>query len=332
MSVSDRTDLAVWLKSQAADAALVDCIQHIATSCMKIAHLVGRAPLTGIAGSSDQTNVQGETQKQLDIISNDVMVEQLGQSPHIAAMVSEEVPDLIQNPDAAESARFVVCFDPLDGSSNIETNAAIGTIFSVLELDAPEAEVTTEKVLQSASSQIAAGYALYGPSTLLVLTTGKSVAVFAVDPDEKRFFLIEANVQIPEQTSEFAINMAYQRFWSPAVATYIEDCISGETGPRGKPFNMRWTGSMVADVHRLFVRGGIFLYPALSRPGGAEGKLRFLYEASPMAFLIETAGGGASTGTKALCSLKPAKLHQRAPTILGSKEEVYLVANHHRAQ
>ena len=331
MSVSDRTDLAAWLKSQAADTALVDCIQHIATSCIKIAHLVAHAPLNGITGTSKQTNVQGETQKQLDIISNDVMVEQLRLSPHIAAMVSEEVPDLIQNPDAAENASLVVCFDPLDGSSNIETNAAIGTIFSVLELNAPSTQVTTESVLQSASNQIAAGYALYGPSTLLVLTTGKSVAIFALGPDEMRFFLIEPDVQIPEQTNEFAINMAYSRFWSSAIATYIEDCVSGETGPRGKPFNMRWTGSMVADMHRLFVRGGIFLYPSLSKPGGADGKLRFLYEASPMAFLVETAGGGASTGTKALGSLKPTKLHQRAPTILGSKEEVDLVENHHRA-
>ncbi|HHG89698.1 MAG TPA: class 1 fructose-bisphosphatase [Devosia sp.] len=331
MEKTEREDLAAWLKSQAADVVLSDCLQHIATSCIRIAHLVARAPLEGTAGSSDTTNIQGETQKQLDIISNDVMIEQLRLCPHIAAVVSEEVPDLIANPDAAENASFVVCFDPLDGSSNIETNAAIGTIFSVLELDGPTTDVTAESVLQSASNQIAAGYALYGPSTLLVLTTGKSVAVFALDPDEKRFFLIEAKVQIPEQTSEFAINMAYQRFWSPAVATYIEDCISGETGPRGKIFNMRWTGSMVADVHRLFVRGGIFLYPALSRPGGAQGKLRLLYEAAPMAFLVETAGGGASTGTRPVRSIEPEKLHQRAPVILGSKEEVELLTNLHHA-
>ncbi len=329
MSVSDRTGLAVWLKSQAADVALVDCLQHIAASCKKIAHLVARAPLTGTTGISQQTNIQGETQKQLDIISNDVMVEQLRLSPHIAAMVSEEVPDLIQNPDAAQSARFVVCFDPLDGSSNIETNAAIGTIFSVLELDAPEAEVRTKSVLQSASNQIAAGYALYGPSTLLVLTTGKSVAIFALDPDEGVFLLLEDHVNIPEQTSEFAINMAYQRFWEPAVSNYIVQCVAGETGPRKKAFNMRWTGSMVADVHRLFVRGGIFLYPSLSKPGGAKGKLRFLYEANPMAFLVEVAGGAATTGTGSIRLIEPDRLHQRAPVILGSKEEVELLENLH---
>jgi fructose-1,6-bisphosphatase I len=322
MMASGKSGLAGWLENQSVTPGLKDAIGRTAAVCAQISALVRAAPLEGNDGSAKSTNVQGEEQKQLDVLTNDMMVGELSRCPEIAAMVSEEVPGLVFNEEAGENAALVACFDPLDGSSNIETNAAIGTIFSLLKLKKPTVRPEIPQVLAAAQNQVAAGYVLYGPSTLLVLSFGSSVAIFALEPGGKDFLLVEEKAVIPAQAAEFAINMAYANFWDKAVSTYVEDCIAGKTGPRGKAFNMRWTGSMVADVHRLFVRGGIFIYPSLAQAGRGEGKLRFLYEANPMAFLIEAAGGRALTGKGRIRAIIPGDLHQRAPVILGSSEEV----------
>lgn len=327
MAETAKNDLAIWLNAQVVDEHLGEIVQQLASTCTEIAHIVRNAPLEGNDGALDEINVQGEAQKQLDLITNDLKVKRLEKCSKVAAMVSEEVSDVIQNREADSDADLVVCFDPLDGSSNIETNSAIGTIFSILRLQRGAEPVTEADILQAASFQVTAGYVIYGPSTLLVLTTGRSVAIFALDLVDDSFRLIRDQVTIPQAASEFAINMAYARFWDVAVTTYVEGCIAGEAGPRGKAFNKRWTGSMVADVHRLFVRGGIFIYPSLSKPGGADGKLRFLYEANPMAFLVEVAGGKAMARTETIRSVRPSNLHQRVPVILGSHEEVQVLTD-----
>ncbi len=220
----------------------------------------------------------------------------------------------------------MVCFDPLDGSSNIETNSAIGTIFSLLRVAVSGGDVTEQDVLAASGNQIGAGYVLYGPATLLVVSVAKTVAVFALDPASEKFVLVRDGVSIPRVASEFAVNSAYGRFWEPALTGYVNDCVAGKTGPRDRDFNMRWTGSMVADVQRILARGGIFIYPALERVGAEDGKLRFLYEANPMAMLVENAGGKAMARTAALRDFSPASLHARSPVVLGSAEEVELLA------
>jgi len=311
-----------WLDQAQADPALVSALEGLADAAFKIAATIRSAPLLGQTGAANAVNVQGEDQKLLDVISNDVTVAALSASHHVAAMVSEEIEEVIQNPNADAKAGLIVCFDPLDGSSNIETNSAIGTIFSIIATDPANRPVTEPQVLEAASAQRAAGYVLYGPATLLVLTIGTSVAMFAEDAQNGQFVLVRDNITIARKASEFAINMAHRRHWEPAVTAYIDALVEGETGPRGRPFNMRWAGSMVADVHRLFVRGGIFIYPALQTPGGANGKLRLLYEANPMAMLVEAAGGKAIAGPVPLHQIKPQSLHQRVPLALGSAEEV----------
>lgn len=321
---TDAITLANWLGGQDIDAALVDVTGKLASACCEIALQIRSAPLAGATGGAGTVNVQGEAQAQLDVIADRLVIEALTGNPHIAAMVSEEVDEIIQNP--AADGNYVVCFDPLDGSSNIEINGIIGTIFSVLELGERAGPVDDAAVLGAAARQVTAGYVLYGPVTMLVLTTGKSVAMFALNPAGNTFLLVKDHVMIAEEASEFAINMAHRRFWDGAVTTYIDDCLRGEEGPRSKPFNMRWAGAMVADVHRLFVRGGIFIYPALDTPGGASGKLRYLYEANPMAMLVEAAGGLAMSGDQPHGDVVPKTIHQRVPVALGSKQEVMQLA------
>lgn len=322
MQADTSKTLGNWLDQAQADPALVSALEGLADAAFKIAATIRSAPLLGQTGAANAVNVQGEDQKLLDVISNDVTVAALSASHHVAAMVSEEIEEVIQNPNADAKAGLIVCFDPLDGSSNIETNSAIGTIFSIIATDPANRPVTEPQVLEAASAQRAAGYVLYGPATLLVLTIGTSVAMFAEDAQNGQFVLVRDNITIARKASEFAINMAHRRHWEPAVTAYIDALVEGETGPRGRPFNMRWAGSMVADVHRLFVRGGIFIYPALQTPGGANGKLRLLYEANPMAMLVEAAGGKAIAGPVPLHQIKPQSLHQRVPLALGSAEEV----------
>lgn len=313
-----RPTLQSWLSRQAG-ASVVMTIEALAIAAAEIASVIYRAPVAGQLGGLAQQNVQGEEQKQLDVICDELMTRALSRTAQVAAMVSEEIEGIIPNENAAPDARMVVCFDPLDGSSNIESNGTIGSIFSILALRDTEA-VSETTILRAANQQIAAGYFLYGPSTLLVLTIGKSVAMFALS--DGVFVLVRDDIAIQKTTAEFAINMAYRQFWMPETTRYIDDCLLGEIGPRGKNFNMRWMGSMVADIHRIFMRGGVFIYPALNTKTGNQGKLRFLYEVNPMAFLIETAGGKAMSGPIRSTSLQPENIHQRAPFAAGSKAEI----------
>ena len=314
--------LSQWLNQQAVEEHLATIALRLALSCVSIADAIQEAAMDTNNASTGTINIQGEEQKALDIISNDIVLAELKDLAQIAACVSEEIDELILNPDAADAAPYAVCFDPLDGSSNIETNSSIGTIFSVLQLTKYATPVSQTDVLAAANNQILAGYVLYGPTTILVLTCGKSVASFVLDPEIKQFVLSDSDLKVPEKGAEFAINMAYERFWEPAISTYVSQCLAGRTGPRGTDYGMRWMGAMVADVHRLFIRGGIFIYPSLSKPGSENGKLRFLYEANPMAMLVEVAGGKALMRNTRIMDFPPTSLHQRVSVVLGSSEEV----------
>lgn len=321
-AASTEQTFADWLESQSVPADLKAALTSTITATLHIGAAVRVAPLRGQTGAADNVNVQGEDQKLLDVLANDLMVEELNSCPHIAAMVSEEIEDVIQNPDRADDARLIVCFDPVDGSSNIETNGAIGAIFSVLEAKVGTGPVSEDAVLAATANPVAAGYVYYGPANLLVITTGKNVAMFVEDPEDGMFRLLDNHLEVAQEAAEFSINMAHRRFWNEGVTAYIDDCMAGKTGPRGKTYNMRWAGSMVADVHRLFIRGGIFLYPALAKSGSENGKLRLLYEAIPMAMLVEAAGGKALAGTARLLEVKATNLHQRVPVALGSMQEI----------
>ncbi len=322
MNASSLNDLTLWLQSQSASTELITIIGGFVASCIHIDDAVQTAALNGTNGSSGTINVQGEEQKELDILTHDIVVKYLDEFNQIAALVSEESEHLIVKPTADKDAKFVICFDPLDGSSNIETNGVIGTIFSILELDQPKDKIDTDDVLAAANNQVAAGYVIYGPATILVVSTGKSVASFVLDKQNRRFVAEKTELSIVPVAAEYAINTAYTRFWEPALATYVEQCNLGKNGPRKKDCGMRWMGAMVSDVHRLFIRGGIFIYPGMDRPGAENGKLRFLYEANPMAMLVEVAGGKALTRTKRMLQHVPDNIHQRVPVVLGSCEEV----------
>lgn len=317
-----------WLNGQGAKNGqgarkdIANIISNIAVSCIKIAKIVQNAPLKGQIGASKAINVQGEIQQDLDIITNDLMVKSLLNEPFVSAMVSEEIDNIIQNPNKHKEAKLAVCFDPLDGSSNIDTNGTIGTIFSLLELKDIQENIAEKQVLSASDNQKAAGYFLYGPACLFMLSVGQGVALFALDEKSQQFLLVKSDIIIPEQSNEFAINMSYQHFWDKAIKTYIADCLDGESGVRKKRFNMRWAGSMVMDVHRIFMHGGIFIYPALNKKGSENGKLRFLYEANPMAMLVENAQGMAISNPMLIRDIKATDLHQRSPVVLGSKQEV----------
>ena len=306
-------------------------LNDIVTACKQISHRVNRGALIGVLGNAESENIQGEVQKKLDIITNDIMVDALSWNGLLAGMASEEVDDLIAIPEQYPKGKYLALFDPLDGSSNIDVNLTVGTIFSILRCrEGVDPEI--EDFLRKGSEQVCAGFVLYGPSTIMVLTTGHGVNGFTLDQDIGEFILTHPNMRIPEETSEFAINMSNQRFWEPPVQRYIEECVSGEDGPRGKNFNMRWIASLVAEVYRILTRGGIFLYPYDTRNPNRAGKLRLMYEANPMAFIIEQAGGLCSTGRKRILDLKPEGIHQRVPLVLGSKKEVERVINYHQQE
>ncbi len=272
---------------------LTTLLHSIATACKAISNNLKNGALADVLGSLDSENVQGETQKKLDVIANDIFLHRCECSGVLAAMVSEEMDEIYEIPERFPKGHYVLLFDPLDGSSNIDVNVSVGTIFSILRLDEVPDEITYETVLRPGCEQVAAGYALYGPSTMLVLTTGNGVDGFTFDGSIGEFRHTNTNIRVPEDTSEFAINAARMRFWPSAIQSYVETCMAGREGPRGRDFNMRWVASMVAEVHRVLLRGGIFMYPVDSQNSSAGGKLRLLYEASPMAMLIEQAGGAA---------------------------------------
>ena len=304
-------------------------LNDIASACKRIAHTVNRGSITGMLGSADTENVQGETQKKLDIITNDIMVEALEWTGHLAGMVSEEVDDPIAIPKQYPKGKYLALFDPLDGSSNIDVNLTVGTIFSILT-SKEGLDAKLEDFLQKGVDQVCAGFVLYGPSTMMILTTGQGVNGFTLDQDVGEFVLTHQDMKIPEDTQEFSINMSNQRFWESPVQQYIDECMQGEDGPRGKNFNMRWVASMVAEVYRILTRGGIFMYPFDKRDPSKPGKLRLMYEANPMGFIIEQAGGACSTGRERILEIKPDNIHQRVPVILGSKNEVERVVSYHQ--
>ncbi|OYT86441.1 MAG: fructose-bisphosphatase class I [Burkholderiales bacterium PBB6] len=302
-------------------------IEVVARACKRIAISVNKGALGEVLGSANSENVQGEVQKKLDIISNEVLIEANEWGGHLAAMASEEMDSIHVVPNRYPQGEFMLLFDPLDGSSNIDVNVSIGTIFSVLRKVNNQRGVSEEDFLQPGKQQAAAGYCIYGPQTTLVLTVGDGVAMFTLDREQGSWVLTEENVRVPEDTKEFAINMSNMRHWDDSVKHYIDDCLAGKDGPRGKDFNMRWVASMVADVHRILTRGGVFLYPWDKREPEKAGKLRLLYEANPMSFLIEQAGGMSTNGHQRIMDLQPVRLHERVSVILGSRNEVQRVTD-----
>jgi fructose-1,6-bisphosphatase I len=304
-------------------------IEVVARACKGISHAVEKGALGDVLGSAGTDNVQGEVQKKLDIIANEVLIEANEWGGHLAAMASEEMEGIYVVPNRYPQGEYLLLFDPLDGSSNIDVNVSIGTIFSVLKK--PEGNgVSEQDFLQSGAKQVAAGYCIYGPQTTLVLTVGDGVAMFTLDREQGSFVLTQEDVRIPEDTKEFAINMSNMRHWDAPVKRYIDECLAGKEGPRGKDFNMRWIASMVADVHRILTRGGIFMYPWDKREPDKPGKLRLLYEANPMSWLVEQAGGAATNGKQRILDIPPKKLHERVSVILGSKNEVERVTAYHQ--
>jgi fructose-1,6-bisphosphatase I len=304
-------------------------LEIVARACKSISHAVNKGALGGVLGSAESENIQGEMQKKLDIIANEVLIEANEWGGHLAAMASEEMDSIYVVPNRYPQGEYLLLFDPLDGSSNIDINVSIGTIFSVLKKPEGSSAVTEQDFLQAGSKQVAAGYCIYGPQTTLVLTVGAGVVMFTLDREQGSFVLTDANVRIPEDTKEFAINMSNMRHWAPPVRRYIDECLQGKDGLRGKDFNMRWIAAMVADVHRILTRGGIFMYPWDKREPEKAGKLRLMYEANPMSWLIEQAGGASTNGKERIMDIVPNKLHERVSVILGSKNEVERVTRYH---
>ncbi len=306
-------------------------LSDIITACKQIAHSVNKGALIGVLGSAGSENIQGETQKKLDIITNEIFIEANEWSGHLAAMASEEMDDIYSIPAQYPRGKYLLTFDPLDGSSNIDVNISVGTIFSILRCPDGVTNPVAADFLQPGTKQVCAGYALYGPSTMLVITTGHGVNGFTLDNDIGEFMLTHPKMTIPVDTQEFAINTSNQRYWEAPVQRYVDECVKGITeGGREKNFNMRWVASMVAEVHRILIRGGIFMYPFDTKEVGKAGKLRILYEANPMSFIVEQAGGLSSTGRERIMEVQPTGLHQRVPVILGSRNEVERVISYHK--
>jgi fructose-1,6-bisphosphatase I len=309
--------------SIALNAILIDVVN----ACKKIAIAIDKGAVAGNMGSLGSENIQGEVQKALDVITNDIFIETCQQSGYIAGMASEEMVDVIEIADEnKKNGDYLLMFDPLDGSSNVNVNISVGTIFSILKSANNKPDLAD--YLQSGTAQICAGYALYGTSTMLVFTTGNGVNGFTLDADSNEFLLTHPNMQIAKETQEFAINMSNYRFWREPVQRYIDECLQGEEGDRKKDFNMRWVASMVAEVHRILVRGGVFMYPTDAK--SRSGKLRLMYEANPMSFIVEQAGGASTTGTQRILEVQSTGIHQRVPVMMGCKSEVDRIASYHQ--
>jgi fructose-1,6-bisphosphatase I/sedoheptulose-1,7-bisphosphatase len=305
-------------------ALLVD----VAAAVKAISAMTAKGALGEYLGKIGTTNVQGETQQKLDVLADEVLIKSCEWGGLVAGMVSEELEQPHAIPAEFARGRYLLVFDPLDGSSNTDVNVSVGTIFSVLRHDKPEAPVTAD-YLQPGRRQVAAGYALYGPATMFVVTVGKGTHGFTLDREIGNFILTHPNMQIPADTSEFAINTSNARFWEPPVHRYVTECQAGKTGDRGRDFNMRWIASMVAEVHRILIRGGVFMYPKDTKDARKPGRLRLLYEANPIGMLLEQAGGLATTGNQRVLDLVPTDLHQRVPLILGSRNEVERIERYH---
>lgn len=312
------------------DPRLTGLIAHLADTCKEISFKVSRGALAGVLGSAGSENVQGETQKKLDVIANDIMCQACAESGYVSGIASEEMDHALQVPENCEVGPYLVLFDPLDGSSNIDINVSIGTIFSILPAGEPHRNVTDEEFLQPGVNQLAAGYVIYGPQTQLVFTMGHGTVVFTLDLSSGTYLQTCEGMNIPAAAKEFAINCSNMRHWEAPVVRYINELLAGKTGPRGKDFNMRWVAAMVAEVHRILNRGGIFMYPRDNRDPSKPGKLRLMYEANPMSWLIEEAGGVATNGYERIREIQPTGLHQRVAVFLGAKEEVELVTSYHQ--
>jgi fructose-1,6-bisphosphatase I len=304
-------------------------LMDIESAAKEIALAIDEGALKGNMGSLASENVQGEVQKALDVITNEIFISHAQKSGHVVGMLSEELDDVIVvKNNTAQDARFLLMFDPLDGSSNVNVNISVGTIFSIF--NAESTQPVFEDFMQPGVEQIAAGYVLYGSSTMLVLTLGRGVNGFTLDRSVGKFYLTHPNMQIPKDTQEFAVNMSNYRFWQEPVQRYIDECLQGEEGFREKDFNMRWVASMVAEVHRILVRGGVFMYPIDSKIKSKGGKLRLMYEANPMSFIVEQAGGAATTGLKRILEVQPTALHQRVPVMMGSSNEIARLESYHQ--
>ncbi len=309
---------------------LVFLLEDIATACREISFATRNGAFSGQLGATDTTNVQGETQKQLDVFANDQFISHIRNCSRVVALVSEELDEVIWLKRTATAGDYIVYFDPLDGSSNLDVNLSVGSIFSIAHLPGRVQVGDDKALLRAGTDQVCAGYSIYGPATSLVITLGNGVHEFANHLGTGEFRVVSANMNVPEDSNEFAINCSRFADWDAPVRTYVEECIAGTEGPRGKRFNMRWTGSMVVDIHRILTRGGVFLYPEDRDNRDKGGKLRLMYEANPMGFLIEQAGGLASTGRGRILEMQPNSVHQRASVILGSKNEVERIEAHYR--
>ncbi|NNH00847.1 class 1 fructose-bisphosphatase [Acinetobacter sp. ANC 5414] len=303
---------------------LAQVIETIGNTCKDIDQLLQKGALAGVLGSAQHENVQGEEQKKLDVISNDYLIDALKVHPHVGGLASEELDEFTP---AQENGEFLVLFDPLDGSSNIDINMCVGTIFSILP--AKNAVTKAEDFMQAGTNQVAAGYVLYGPSTMMALTVGAGVVFFTFDPETQEFLLTSKDIQVAADTKEYAINASNQRHWEEPVKRYIGELQDGKTSVRGKDFNMRWVACMVGDIHRILCRSGIFLYPYDTKDPKKAGRLRLMYEANPMSMLMEQAGGASTTGRVRILEIQPTELHQRIPVVIGSKNEVDLVTHYH---
>ncbi|MFT4993167.1 MAG: fructose-1,6-bisphosphatase I [Paraglaciecola sp.] len=307
------------LQDDGAPMELILLIRTLLAGCKEISFRVSQGSLAGVLGSTLSENVQGETQKKLDVISNQILKDILSDSGYVKAISSEEEDEVVAcHPDG----KYLVSFDPLDGSSNTDINSLIGTIFSISHAPQWMTADDPSAFLQPGTQSVAAGYVLYGPSTMLAMTTGRGTHLYTLDKTHGGFLLTKGNIQVPEATAEFAINASNQRHWEAPMQNYVADLLAGAEGPRGKDYNMRWVAAMVGDIHRVLSRGGIFMYPFDNRNPKMPGKLRLLYEANPMAFLMEQAGGVGDTGNGRIMEVMPTEIHQRVPVILGSKEEV----------
>ncbi len=330
-----RIPLTRYLIEQQRDKKIIDddlrlLVEVVARACKAISAYVNKGALGNILGSADSTNVQGEVQKKLDILSNEILLDATEWGGHLAGLASEEMDEPYSIPKQYPRGKYLLVFDPLDGSSNIDVNISVGTIFSVLEHVGDNQDVTEQSFLQPGYKQVMAGYTVYGPSTQMVLTMGHGVDAFTLHKELGTFMLTKKGMTIPEDTQEYAINMSYQRHWYPPMKRYVDELLAGETGPRGKNFNMRWVASMVADVHRLLTRGGIFIYPRDQRDPSSLGRLRLLYEANPMSFIVEQAGGMSTNGLIRLLEVEPQTLHERVAVFLGSKNEIEIVTRYHQ--
>ncbi|MHA1178154.1 class 1 fructose-bisphosphatase [Psychrobacter faecalis] len=320
------TTLANYLNAHASNPALNDVITTVTDVGKTISQLLRKGALADILGEAGNQNVQGEEQKKLDVLANDLLLEALANNAHCAGVASEELDDA--TPANADGS-LLVLFDPLDGSSNIDINMAVGTIFSILPYQRQGQVSENSDFLQAGNQQLAAGYLLYGTSTVLALTIADNVVMFSLDPDSNDYVLIEEDVQIDADTSEYAINASNYRYWQAPMQQYIDELIAGKTGVRGRDFNTRWVAAMVGDVHRILCRGGLFTYPFDTKDANKAGKLRLMYEANPMSLLIERAGGAATDAVQRILDIEPTDIHQRVPVVLGSKNEVDYVKNLH---